>query len=236
MATARVLAAEGYEVVAPRDQACCGALHLHAGRREEGKRMARAVAERFAGVDAIAVNAAGCGSHLKDAGLGVRVADVSELLGRGAEGRAAPARAARRLPGLVPPVPRPGDPRRAARPPRLDPRPRASRAGRAGDLLRLGGDLQPHAAGRGARARRPQGTARPRHRAGRATRARTRAASSRSRPRCAVPAARCRHCIQSSCSMRRYGRAGRRAARYRPPLAQRPIRRRARMQLRPWAN
>ncbi len=79
-ATARVLAAEGYEVVAPRDQTCCGALHLHAGRREEGKRMAQALAERFAGVDAIAVNAAGCGSHLKDAGLDVRVADVAELL------------------------------------------------------------------------------------------------------------------------------------------------------------
>ena len=79
-ATARVLAAEGYEVVAPRGQTCCGALHLHAGRREEGKRMAQALAERFAGVDAIAVNAAGCGSHLKDAGLDVRVADVSELL------------------------------------------------------------------------------------------------------------------------------------------------------------
>ena len=35
---------------------------------------------RSAGVDAIAVNAAGCGSHLKDAGLDVRVVDVSELL------------------------------------------------------------------------------------------------------------------------------------------------------------
>jgi glycolate oxidase iron-sulfur subunit len=80
VATARVLAAEGYEVVTPATQACCGALHLHAGRREQGKRMARAVAERFAGLDAIAVNAAGCGSHLKDAGLDVRVVDVSELL------------------------------------------------------------------------------------------------------------------------------------------------------------
>jgi glycolate oxidase iron-sulfur subunit len=80
-ATARVLAADGYEVVTPASQACCGALHLHAGKREEGKRMAKAVAERFAGVDAIAVNAAGCGSHLKDAGLDVRVVDVSELLG-----------------------------------------------------------------------------------------------------------------------------------------------------------
>jgi glycolate oxidase iron-sulfur subunit len=79
-ATARVLAAEGYEVVAPPDQRCCGALHLHAGRRDEGKRMAQALAETFAGVDAVAVNAAGCGSHLKDAGLDVRVVDVSELL------------------------------------------------------------------------------------------------------------------------------------------------------------
>jgi glycolate oxidase iron-sulfur subunit len=42
--------------------------------------MAHAVAERFAGVDAIAVNAAGCGSHLKEAGLDVPVVDVSELL------------------------------------------------------------------------------------------------------------------------------------------------------------
>jgi glycolate oxidase iron-sulfur subunit len=80
VATARVLAAEGYEVVTPPGQACCGALHLHAGRREQGKRMGQAVAERFAGVDAIAVNAAGCGSHLKEADLDVPVVDVSELL------------------------------------------------------------------------------------------------------------------------------------------------------------
>ena len=81
-ATARVLAAEGFEVVVPGGQPCCGALHLHAGRREEGRRRARAIGERFkaAGVDAIAVNAAGCGSHLKEAGLDVRVVDVHELL------------------------------------------------------------------------------------------------------------------------------------------------------------
>jgi glycolate oxidase iron-sulfur subunit len=81
-ATARVLAADGFEVVTPANQACCGALHLHAGRREEGRRRAQALGELFraAGVEAIAVNAAGCGSHLKDAGLDVRVADVSELL------------------------------------------------------------------------------------------------------------------------------------------------------------
>jgi glycolate oxidase iron-sulfur subunit len=80
-ATVRVLAADGCEVVAPR-QGCCGALHLHAGRREEGLARARKLGERFAaaGVDAIVVNAAGCGSHLKEAELPVRVADVSEFL------------------------------------------------------------------------------------------------------------------------------------------------------------
>ena len=80
VATARVLSAEGCEVVAPRGQACCGALHLHAGRHEEGIRRARRIAEAFGEVDAIVVNAAGCGSHLKDAGLPVRVVDVNELL------------------------------------------------------------------------------------------------------------------------------------------------------------
>ena len=80
-ATARVLAAEGCEVLAPR-QGCCGALHLHSGRREEGYARARRLGRIFerAGVDALVVNAAGCGSHLKEAELGVRVLDVSELL------------------------------------------------------------------------------------------------------------------------------------------------------------
>jgi len=79
-ATARVLAAEGCEVVAPRSQGCCGALHLHAGRLGEGRRRARRIADALGDVDAIVVNAAGCGSHLKEAELPVRVVDVSELL------------------------------------------------------------------------------------------------------------------------------------------------------------
>jgi glycolate dehydrogenase iron-sulfur subunit len=79
-ATVRVLAAEGCEVVVPRRQQCCGALHLHAGRPDEGHRRAVALAGRFGDVDAIVVNAAGCGSHLKDADLPVRVVDVGELL------------------------------------------------------------------------------------------------------------------------------------------------------------
>ncbi len=79
-ATARVLAAEGCEVVVPRGQECCGALHLHAGRAAEGRQRAERVAAAFAGVDTIVVNAAGCGSHLKDSDLPVRVVDVNELL------------------------------------------------------------------------------------------------------------------------------------------------------------
>jgi glycolate oxidase iron-sulfur subunit len=82
-ATARVLAAHGYEVTAAYG-GCCGALALHAGRREQGLEMAHraAAAYRAAGAETIVTNAAGCGSHLKDAGLDLPVADVSELLAR----------------------------------------------------------------------------------------------------------------------------------------------------------
>ena len=81
-ATARVLSAEGCDALAPRSQRCCGALHLHAGRREEGLERARKLADGFrdAGAEAIVVNAAGCGSHLKVAELEFPVKDVSELL------------------------------------------------------------------------------------------------------------------------------------------------------------
>ncbi len=67
-ATARVLAAEGCEVVVPPDQGCCGALSIHAGRETESLAFARALIEKFesGGYDAILINAAGCGSHLKD--------------------------------------------------------------------------------------------------------------------------------------------------------------------------
>jgi glycolate oxidase iron-sulfur subunit len=67
-ATARVLAAEGCDVVIPRDQGCCGALSLHSGRMPEAVRFARRTIEAFesAGVDAIIVNSAGCGSAMKE--------------------------------------------------------------------------------------------------------------------------------------------------------------------------
>jgi glycolate oxidase iron-sulfur subunit len=69
-ATARVLSAEGCEVVAPATQGCCGALSMHAGRDEEGLAFARRLIETFerAEVDAIIVNVAGCGSNIKDYG------------------------------------------------------------------------------------------------------------------------------------------------------------------------
>jgi glycolate oxidase iron-sulfur subunit len=69
-ATVRVLAAEGYDVVTPESQGCCGALSLHSGRADEAKRFARALIERFEreSFDAIVINAAGCGSTLKEYG------------------------------------------------------------------------------------------------------------------------------------------------------------------------
>ena len=67
-ATARVLAAEGCDVIIPRDQGCCGALSLHSGRAAEAARFARQTIETFeaAGVDTIVVNSAGCGSAMKE--------------------------------------------------------------------------------------------------------------------------------------------------------------------------
>jgi glycolate oxidase iron-sulfur subunit len=97
-ATARVLAADGFEVAAP-PQGCCGALSIHAGRLEEGKSFARRLLDAFDGVDLVVVNASGCGSHLKELGwllgderaeaFAGKVRDVGELL---AEGRPRAAR------------------------------------------------------------------------------------------------------------------------------------------------
>jgi glycolate oxidase iron-sulfur subunit len=72
LATARVLQRNGCEVWVPRAQGCCGALHYHAGYEEPALQFARANCEVFgkelAGLDAIIVNAAGCGAMLKDYG------------------------------------------------------------------------------------------------------------------------------------------------------------------------
>ena len=100
-ATARVLAADGYEVVAP-PQGCCGALSMHAGRGDEGRAFARRIIESFDGVETVIVNTSGCGSHLKElghvlgddpawaeraAGFSTRVRDLGEFLA-GVEPRA----------------------------------------------------------------------------------------------------------------------------------------------------
>ena len=73
-ATARVLAAEGCEVVAPAEQSCCGALPLHAGQEEAAAEMARRTIDIFerARVDAVIINAAGCGSSMKEYGYLLR--------------------------------------------------------------------------------------------------------------------------------------------------------------------
>jgi Fe-S oxidoreductase len=95
-ATARVLAAEGCDVLIPRDQGCCGALSLHAGREAEAQAFARSAIATFEAedVDAIVVNSAGCGSAMKEyervlagtgwaaraAALSAKVRDLSEFL------------------------------------------------------------------------------------------------------------------------------------------------------------
>jgi glycolate oxidase iron-sulfur subunit len=76
-ATARALAAAGYEVVAPA-QRCCGALSAHAGRAAEADRFTAGVRDAFAGLETIVSNSSGCGSHLKERGLAA--VDVTEAL------------------------------------------------------------------------------------------------------------------------------------------------------------
>jgi glycolate oxidase iron-sulfur subunit len=67
-ATARVLSAEGFDVIAPAAQGCCGALSTHNGREAEAQAFARKLIDTFraAGVDWMVVNAAGCGSAMKE--------------------------------------------------------------------------------------------------------------------------------------------------------------------------
>ena len=97
-ATARVLAAHGCEVLVPPLQSCCGALEIHAGREPAALQHARAVITQMErlDVDRIVVNAAGCGSTMKDYGAlfaddpvwsaraascSAKVRDVTEVLG-----------------------------------------------------------------------------------------------------------------------------------------------------------
>jgi glycolate oxidase iron-sulfur subunit len=107
-ATMRVLRRNGCDVVFPPEQICCGALNLHNGESTAAKRMARQNIDAFlkTEVDAIVVNAAGCGAALKEYGYLLRddpdytekakrfsslVKDASEFLaGLGLIGKLAP--------------------------------------------------------------------------------------------------------------------------------------------------
>jgi len=94
LATARVLQKNGCEVWIPRRQVCCGALHYHAAQEEPAKQLASRNREVFGTglneVDAIVVNAAGCGAMLKDYGhllhddhgqrFAAKVKDIHEFL------------------------------------------------------------------------------------------------------------------------------------------------------------
>ena len=92
-ATAAVLSAEGYEVHAPRLPRCCGALQMHTGY--DSSDLARETIAAFERFDHVVVNAAGCGSSMKDYGhlmrddpawagraqaFSEKVRDVTELL------------------------------------------------------------------------------------------------------------------------------------------------------------
>ena len=97
VATVDVLERNGWQVALPAGQTCCGALHVHEGARDGGKALARRNIAAFenSGADFYVVNAAGCGSALKEYGILLRndpawsrraelfsakVRDASELL------------------------------------------------------------------------------------------------------------------------------------------------------------
>ena len=176
-ATVRVLAAEGCDVTAPAEQGCCGALALHAGDIEQARALARHNIEVFekAGVDRIVVNAAGCGSAMKE--YGDLFADDPAVGGRGPQrsapgcatsprcwwSSASPARrasadqGARGVSRRLPPGARPGHPRAAAALLQAIPGVELVTPLEGGNLLRQRRHLQPGAAGAGGAARRAQG-------------------------------------------------------------------------------
>jgi glycolate oxidase iron-sulfur subunit len=86
-ATVRVLARNGWRVVVPRSQQCCGALAAHNGRLETARTLARRNALAFANADHVVTNAAGCGAHMQAydefaPGSGLPVEDVMVFLDR----------------------------------------------------------------------------------------------------------------------------------------------------------
>ncbi len=88
--TRDLLVANGFEVVVPASQTCCGALSLHDGQREDARRTARHNLQAFADCDVVLNNSAGCGAALREVGellgtdeahaFGARCRDVTEFL------------------------------------------------------------------------------------------------------------------------------------------------------------
>jgi glycolate dehydrogenase iron-sulfur subunit len=80
----------GYDVVTPDTQVCCGALYAHSGNLQRARECAHANVRAFEGVDAIVINAAGCGSTLKEYGhllgaergkaFSAKVKDITEMI------------------------------------------------------------------------------------------------------------------------------------------------------------
>lgn len=89
-ATVRVLAAEGWEVHAPRNPRCCGALQMHTGVEDEARDLAYATIKAYEDFDYVIANIAGCGSAMKEYGhflddrradaFSGKVRDVHEIL------------------------------------------------------------------------------------------------------------------------------------------------------------
>jgi glycolate oxidase iron-sulfur subunit len=85
LATIGVLARNGWRVLVPPDQTCCGALAAHNGHLRTARKLARRNAATFASVDHVVVNAAGCGAHMQAygdlvEGTALPVRDVMEFL------------------------------------------------------------------------------------------------------------------------------------------------------------
>jgi glycolate oxidase iron-sulfur subunit len=95
-ATIRVLQQNGCDVVIPKTQVCCGAIHFHSGASEPAREFSLANLQAFNDVDdfdAVIVNVAGCGAMLKDYGhhwhdehqerrqqFAAKVRDINEFL------------------------------------------------------------------------------------------------------------------------------------------------------------
>jgi L-lactate dehydrogenase complex protein LldE len=77
-AVVRLLERLGHEVDFPVEQTCCGQMHLNAGYRDEGRALARQLADVFEGYEAVVTPSASCAGMLREQ-LGPEAAPVHEL-------------------------------------------------------------------------------------------------------------------------------------------------------------